>query len=413
MILLSHPTGNANLRSVLAALEQAGELESFYTTVMVEESAWYIRLLTQSLKKELLRRTYNLPKSKISTRPLRELVRLGAYKLNFNFLTAHETGWASIDSVYRDLDDYVANQLITNCPHRQIQAVYCYEDAALYTFRAAKQLGLKCFYDLPIGYWKMGHIIQQEEAVLNPEWASTLTANFDSPAKLARKDEELQLADVVFVASSFTRQTLQMAPKLNAPIVVIPYGAPPVTDLRQKNSQGKLRVLFVGSLGQRKGLSYLLDAVKQLGNQVELTLIGRPAGSCQPLDQALKIHRWIASLPHQQILSEMSRHDVLVFPSLFEGFGLVILEAMSQGLTVITTPHTAGQDLITDGKDGFIVPIRSAEAIAEKLELLARDQGLLLAMSQAAQRQAVQYSWESYQRHMVNMIKTHIEVASR
>ena len=148
-------------------------------------------------------------------------------------------------------------------------------------------------------------------------------------------------------------------------------------------------------------------------NQVELTLIGRPSGSCFPLEQALKTHRWIASLPHQQILEEMSRHDVFVFPSLFEGFGLVILEAMSQGLPVITTPHTAGPDVIADGEDGFIVPIRSAEAIAEKLELLARNRSLLLAMSQAAQRKANQYSWESYQRCIVSTIKTYVEVTSR
>ena len=109
----------------------------------------------------------------------------------------------------------------------------------------------------------------------------------------------------------------------------------------------------------------------------------------------------------------MSRHDVFVFPSLFEGFGLVILEAMSQGLPVITTPHTAGLDVIADGEDGFIVPIRSADAITEKLELLAHDRRLLLAMSQAAQRKAAQYSWESYQRHTINMIKTHIEITSR
>ena len=64
-------------------------------------------------------------------------------------------------------------------------------------------------------------------------------------------------------------------------------------------------------------------------------------------------------------------HDVFVFPSLFEGFGLVLLEAMAMGLPMITTAHTAGPDLLEDGKEGFIVPIRSAEAIAEKLTWLS------------------------------------------
>ena len=410
MILLSHPTGNANVKALLTGLEQTNQLSLFRTTVAMEEADWYVNLLPQSVKQEFLRRNYSLPRSKVSTHPLKELVRLAASKLGINFLTAHETGWASVDSVCKDIDRHVAEQLTKNNKHQPISGVYCYEDIALYTFRAAKQLNLKCFYDLPIGYWRMGQIIQKEESELNPEWASTLTGNFDSTEKLARKDKELQLADVIFVASSFTQQTLQLAPKPHAPIKMITYGAPPVTGLRcQQQSQRKLRVLFVGSLGQRKGISYLLDAINQLGKQFELTLIGRPTNLCRPLEKALKTHRWIASLPHQQILEEMSRHDVLVFPSLFEGFGLVILEAMSQGLPVITTPHTAGPDIISDSEDGFIVPIRSSKAIAQKLELLVSDRNLVLEMSRAAQLKAVQFSWESYGRNVSNIIKTYTE----
>lgn len=410
MILLSHPTGNANVRALLSGLFKANQLSLFQTTVATQKFDWYVNWFPQAIKQEFLRRYYNLPKSKVSTHPSKELVRLVASKLDISFLTRHETGWASIDSVCQDLDRHVAKYLNKNSASQPLSAVYCYEDAALQTFHAAKQLNLKCFYDLPIGYWRMGQIIQKEESELNPEWASTLTGNLDSAEKLVCKEEELQLADVIFVASKFTQETLQLSPKLYAPIKIITYGAPPVARLlRQDKSQNKLRVLFVGSLGQRKGISYLLDAINLLGKQVELTLVGRPTNLCRPLEQALKTHRWIASLPHQQILEEMSRHDVLVFPSLFEGFGLVILEAMSQGLPVITTPHTAGPDIISDGEDGFIVPIRSSKAIAQKLELLLSDRNLLLEMSRAAQLKAVQFSWESYGRNVSNIIKTYIE----
>src|SRR5690606_19612720 len=123
----------------------------------------------------------------------------------------------------------------------------------------------------------------------------------------------------------------------------------------QRRSGEPLRVLFVGSLGQRKGLRYLLEAMDHLGGGFELTLIGRPgAANCAPLTKALQTHRHIAALPHQDILAEMRRHHVLVFPSLFEGFGLVLLEAMACGLPVIATPHTAAPDLIESAKEGFI-----------------------------------------------------------
>lgn len=158
-------------------------------------------------------------------------------------------------------------------------------------------------------------------------------------------------------------------------------------------------MLFVGSLGQRKGLSYLFDACRQVRSAVTLTVIGRkPDEPCAALDRELRAVRWIPSCPHPQILAEMAAHDVFVFPSLFEGFGLVLLEALAMGLPVITTPHTAGPDLIRDGVEGYIVPIRDSAAIAGRLERLHRDPGLLAGMSQRARQRAREYSWENYEK---------------
>lgn len=399
-----------NVRALLTALDQAGKLDSFHTTVAAQKSDWYMGILPQRIRQELLRRSYDLPDTKISTYPLRELVRVSASKLGMRSITTHETGWASIDSVSQNLDRQIAMDLARTSVKNLPAGVYCYEDAALHTFQAAKQLGLKCFYDLPIGYWRVGQNIQREEAALKPEWAPTLTANFDSPEKLARKDKELQLADVVFVASSFTRQTLMEAPELNAAIKVTSYGSPLSLseNIRFNRSPSKLRVLFVGSLGQRKGISYLLDAVNQVDGLIELTLIGQPTGICRPLEQALKAHRWIPSLSHQRILEEMNCHDIFVFPSLFEGFGLVILEAMSQGLPAITTPHTAGPDIITEGKDGFIVPIRSSEAIAEKIAWFADHRTDLTEMGRLAQQKAQSKTWQHYSEAILGAIESEL-----
>jgi len=120
-------------------------------------------------------------------------------------------------------------------------------------------------------------------------------------------------------------------------------------------------------------------------------------------------HRHVASLPHAEILAEMRRHDVFVFPSLFDGFGLVLLEAMSQGLPVITTAHSAGSDIITDGKEGFVVPIRSSEAIAEKLQLLHGDRDRLHQMGTCALRRAREFSWTNYERQLVATLHASLE----
>jgi glycosyltransferase involved in cell wall biosynthesis len=101
----------------------------------------------------------------------------------------------------------------------------------------------------------------------------------------------------------------------------------------------------------------------------------------------------------------MRRHDVLVSPSLHEGFGLVLGEAMAQGLVVIATAHSAAPDLMEDGVDGFIIPIRSCDAIVEKLELLLREPARLREMKQAACRKAQAHSWEAYRRALVRLAR--------
>jgi glycosyltransferase involved in cell wall biosynthesis len=249
----------------------------------------------------------------------------------------------------------------------------------------------------------------QEEAERRPDWAVTLGGLQDSAAKLGRKDEELRLADRVLVASSFTKKTLEECPFPVAPIAVIPYGANDVFSSQDKVARSSadvpLRVLFVGGLSQRKGIADLFEAVELISPQVKLTAVGRkPAEPCMALDSALKKYRWVESLPREKILEEMRGHDVLVFPSLFEGFGLVVTEALSQGIPVITTPHTCGPDVLTEGEDGFIVPIRDPQAIAEKLELLHRDRERLAAMSEAASKKAKTLTWESYRRGVVSVV---------
>jgi glycosyltransferase involved in cell wall biosynthesis len=110
-------------------------------------------------------------------------------------------------------------------------------------------------------------------------------------------------------------------------------------------------------------------------------------------------------MPHDEILAQMREHDLFVFPSLCEGFGMVITEALSQGLPVITTPHTCGPDVISDGVDGFIVPIRNPQAIVEKVELLYRNRDRLEEMSLAALQKASQLTWGAYRSRLVADVK--------
>ncbi len=398
ILLLAHPTGNANVRAAARALHEAGWLRELDSCICWNPESALGLILPPSLAAQLQRRAFpGIPAELLHSHPWRELLRLAGVGRRLPWLQRHEHGPLAIDAIYRSFDRHVAARLPRNAC---LQGVYAYEDGALHTFEAAQSLGLRCIYDLPIGYWRAAQQIFAEERELVPDWACTLTGLADSASKLSRKDEELALADAVIVASGFVRSTLQSHQACTAPIHVVPYGSPPpIAHLPPaRASHEPLKVLYVGSLGQRKGLSYALEAIDCLSSSVRLTLIGRPTFShCAPLNAALQRHRWIASLPHAQILEQMRQHDVLLFPTLFDGFGLVITEALSQGLPVITTLHSGAPECIKDGVEGFIVPIRSSQAIAERLQHLADNREQLAAMRQACLRRAAGLSWAGYE----------------
>lgn len=422
MLLIAHPLGNANVREAALAFAEGGILAELVTCLSWDPEGSLARRLPARVASGLARRAFP-PAVRARTRTAagwREAGRHVAARLPAAWresLTRHETGPFSVDAVFRAFDRAVARRVRRLRGAAGVRAVYAYEDGAAETFRAAAERGWRRLYDLPIGYWRAGQAIYAEEAGREPAWAPTLTGRGDSGGKLARKDAELAAADVVFVASRFTERTLrEHAPAGLCParIHVIPYGAPaPAAEdgsaLANGGGKGRpLRVLFAGSLGQRKGLSYLLEAVRILGpRRAELTLLGmKTVGGCAPLEAATRAHRWVPSLPHAGVLAEMARADVLVFPSLFEGFGLVIPEAFSRGLPVIATAHTALPDLLTaDGTEGFVVPVRSAGAIAERLETLAGNPERLRAMKVAALRRAAALRWEDYRRRLCELAR--------
>lgn len=406
-VIVSHPTLNANSKNLVAGLLKSKLLFKLYTTITIFSGQFLYKLSSNSKLKDLKRRSLDKTWQPYTrSKSFFEFGRLLTSKFKLSFLLAHEKGYFCIDKVYENHDKWVANNLV-KAKKEGIKGVYAYEDGALVTFTKAKQLGLYCIYDLPIGYWKSARSLMQKEFEINPEWSRTLTGFSDSSNKLNKKDQELALADVIFVASSFTKKTLEEYSGSLSEIKVIPYGFPEVKQRKEYQSltNRKLKVLFIGGLSQRKGLSYLFEAVEGMQDKIELTLVGHKAvANCKALNLVLEKHKWIPSLSHDEVLACMRENDVFVFPSLFEGFGLVITEAMSQGVPVITTDRTAGPDLIKNGKDGWIVSAGSSTAIKEVLNEILEKPEIVEQFGIAAQNKAQTRPWSVYGQEMADAI---------
>lgn len=412
-VTMLHPTGNANVRAVASGLIQQEMLYEFNTSLASFPGSLLDWLGCIKPLAEIRRRRYAACLGAYTKLfPWYELGRLAATKVGLSRLLSHETGIFCIDTVYRKLDLHVASK-VRSSSLKGAKAIYAYEDGAYHSFLEAKKNGMKCFYDLPTGYWRVARKIQEAERERWPEWGVTMTGLEDSVSKLSRKDEELRLADCIFVASSFVAKTLQEFDGQMASIEVIPYGFPPVASEREYKSirnKRPLKVLFVGKLTQQKGIADLFAVAAKFRNHVSLTVVGQKAVyGCRALDARLAKHHWIPSLSHDKVLQLMREHDVLIFPSLFDGFGLVITEAMSQGTPVITTNHTAGPDVIEDGRNGWIVDAGSTYALQEAVENCIVNRRNNIQVGQEAMETAKRRPWEVYQRELIKAIRNHLE----
>jgi glycosyltransferase involved in cell wall biosynthesis len=299
--------------------------------------------------------------------------------------------------VYRDLDAVVARYL--RQASGQVMAVHMYEDGALETLTAARELGVRGSYELPIAYWETARRLLQEESIRWPSWRETLLADRDSPAKLERKEKEIRAAEVVVCPSDFVRDSVP--PDCRAKCVVAPYAAPHVDldlcGVQTTNTKGPFRLLFAGSLTQRKGLADLFCAMKMLArSDVELVVMG---SAIMPLEFYRRECPGMVYEPprsHAKVLQLMRTCHVLALPSIVEGRALVQLEAMACGLPVLGTTHGGAADVIINSQTGFLVPPGCPELLAQQIDWMASHRSDVVAMGIRAREMANRCRWDDY-----------------
>jgi glycosyltransferase involved in cell wall biosynthesis len=275
-------------------------------------------------------------------------------------------------------------------------------------FAAVKRVGGRAVLHYPAAHNRYQRKLMDEDARLSPEFAAALP-DFDAvPAEFERRrDRECAEADRILVASSFAKQAFVAEGYDPEKIVAIAFGvdtarfSPPVTPRRRN----RFRVLFVGHVGQRKGVSYLLQGYESFRRpDSELHLVGSfVPGAAQVYDRFSALFLHTPHVPQAQLPDIYRAADVFVLPTLTEGMPLVVLEAMASGLPVIATPN-GPSDLIENGTDGFIVPIRNPQAIAEKLQVLYQDPELRATLGRRAREKALRFGWDVYARRAADAV---------
>lgn len=195
---------------------------------------------------------------------------------------------------------------------------------------------------------------------------------------VAKEELEYAAADYITVPSTFALRSFVRMGIPEEKLRLVPYGV----DLSRFTPMGEpdpqyFDVLFVGGASLQKGIPYLLESFEKLRHPGKrLTLAGQILPDVQDLIAQYAARLPITCLghvPQTQLKEVMSRSHAFVLPSIQDGFGMVMAQAMACGCPVIASEHTGAFDLYDDGVEGFIVPIRDSAALADRLQCLADD----------------------------------------
>jgi glycosyltransferase involved in cell wall biosynthesis len=234
--------------------------------------------------------------------------------------------------------------------------------------------------------------IVREEEMRFPQLARPMAAPPDS--YFCRIQREWETTSAIVVNSNWSKLALRQQGVPDSSLFVVPLPFQPATPgtVRAFN-RPKLRVLWLGTLCLRKGLPYAFAAAEQLADTpVDLTF----AGPCEVNLEAIRLPanaRYVGAVTRSEAADLYDTHDVFIFPTISDGFGLTQLEALSKGLPVIAT--TSCGEVVEDSKSGFLIKPRDSRGLADSIRRFVDEPDLLSRMSMNALRRSKEFRYDA------------------
>jgi glycosyltransferase involved in cell wall biosynthesis len=334
----------------------------------------------------------HLPAERLVRYPLRELLRTAASRAHVGAPWVDRL-W---DGMAQAFDRTVAKRHVPGAAR-----IYAFEYTALATFRRARALGVQTVLDLPsLDSQELERQLEREYAD-DPSMASADHPYFQArfAARYQRRQDEIALADVLVANSRLTAESHVRAGADPARVRVVPLAGPaPVPHLAEPDPRAPLQVLWASGVTQRKGAHHFFEAWRRLdaGAHARAHMYGglrMPPGLLGAVPQGLEFH---GSVSQDELFAAMARADVLVFPTLSDGFGMVVSEALAHGVPVIVSDQAGAADRIEHGVNGFVFPAGDVAALHRHLQWCLDERESLARMRLAAHRSAAQWQWSDY-----------------
>ena len=381
---MSAPGPRPSTRQVKATISVLGRFHAFYLARSLQDAGSLDHLITSY--------------------PVFETVKYGIRREHIRSLLVHELAarfWRKLPGSLQKLHDITHQNFAAfdwNVARRldgRSSVFVGWSGSSLRSLRRASELGMTTFLERG-----SAHMLFQQEILAEEYALNGLKYEGHHPAITERELIEYETADYVCVPSQFAYRTFLERGFPAAKLLANPYGVDLEHFPRREKPDDVFRVVFCGALSIRKGLVYLLRAFSELAlPNSELLLIGSRQTDTEPL-----LARFAAdNIRHIGPFREFDLHEyyrlgsVFCLPSIEDGFGMVLVQAMASGLPLICSSNTGGDDLITEGEQGFVVPIRDVEALKEKILFCYENPEARAAMADAARARVESgFSWSDY-----------------
>jgi glycosyltransferase involved in cell wall biosynthesis len=378
------------------ALQEAGLLNYYLCTFSGREAEGFFSKLLPKGKRQRLygKKQAELDINIVKTFPLPYLITQSLHRVGL-------LGKAKTNEIFASWYDELT------IPYASRGDIFHFVNGiGLHAARKAASTGTKLICDV-----RAVHVLEERE-LLQEEY-SQLGLTYD-PIRTHKTEQrclaEYDLADFLIVQSDHTRETFIRRGFPSTKIKVLPLGVnlkrfSPLEATVQREQRTPFRVIFVGQIAPHKGLHYLLKAFQKVNlPDSELLIIGRVLDRGymdRHVATADSRIRFLGHLPQIELKQFYQRSDVFVLPSISDGFAMVVSEAMAAGLPVIVSENVGSKDLIQDNIEGFIIPNRSVDTLAEKLIWLYKNPQERQIMGSQAQIRVQQFSWQQYQQNLL------------
>jgi glycosyltransferase involved in cell wall biosynthesis len=368
--------------SMEVTISVCGRFHAFYLAQQLLKRGYLYKLITSYPKFEVAK--YGIPKEKVGSVVIKEFMERGWHKVPLFLKNLYNP-----QNLILDIYDKWASHL-----YNKSDICVAFAGCSLNTIRKAKDTGA-----ITVLERGSSHMLHQTKILLEEYEKLGLKPQVAHPRIIEKELKEYEEVDYISIPSLFVKRSFLQYGIPENKLIHIPYGVH-LDEFRQvKKKDNIFRIIYAGGMNLRKGVHYLLQAYSELRlPDSELLLVGGISGEIKPFFEKYDGNfRWGGHVPQSELYKYYSLGSVFVMMSIEEGLAMVQPQAMACGLPVICTTNTGGEDIVREGIDGFVIPIRDVEALKEKLTYLYENQDICEAMGQSAkERVSKGFTWDDY-----------------